>query len=320
MSAVPPGWYKDPVDPTTQRYWDGEGWIGEPLPADATPPPGPPPETPPPVPVAPEPPPQVNVPVGAVPWPTSGAPTPVVPPPGYPPQHPGTAPPSGPPPGGLPPGGLPPGAAWLPPGAQVPPGWYPHPYPAVPPPPRPHGRLLAPLGLRLVARLIDILAIVALNVVVNGWFAYQWWQQFLPFYREYARRRSLGESTNDLLPSERLATIQFMMILLAMAVWFAYEVPAIANTGQTLGKRLVGIQVVRLENEERIGFARAARRWNTMGLPMLLWQFGIGFLLQAVDSIVAAVDKPLHQALHDKGAQTVVVQVGRPSTDQGGPR
>ncbi|WP_344128429.1 DUF2510 domain-containing protein, partial [Luedemannella flava] len=52
MTNVSPGWYKDPADPTTQRYWDGEGWLGEPLPADATPPPGPPPAAPPPQPPA----------------------------------------------------------------------------------------------------------------------------------------------------------------------------------------------------------------------------------------------------------------------------
>src|SRR5262249_57839005 len=33
-------WYKDPAEPTTQRYWDGEGWVGDPRPADTTPPEG----------------------------------------------------------------------------------------------------------------------------------------------------------------------------------------------------------------------------------------------------------------------------------------
>jgi uncharacterized RDD family membrane protein YckC len=43
-----PGWYKDPSEPTTQRYWDGEGWLGASLPLDATPPDGPLPLPPPP--------------------------------------------------------------------------------------------------------------------------------------------------------------------------------------------------------------------------------------------------------------------------------
>ena len=56
MSDIAPGWYKDPAEPTTQRYWDGEGWLGAPLPADATPPDSPPPlevAPPPPAPVLP---------------------------------------------------------------------------------------------------------------------------------------------------------------------------------------------------------------------------------------------------------------------------
>ena len=37
----------------------------------------------------------------------------------------------------------------------------------------------------------------------------------------------------------------------------------------------------------------------------------MGFLLQFVDCIFVAIDRPLHQALHDKGAATVVVEVPR---------
>ncbi len=43
VSEIAAGWYKDPAEPTTQRYWTGEEWIGEPLPVGDTPPAGPPP-------------------------------------------------------------------------------------------------------------------------------------------------------------------------------------------------------------------------------------------------------------------------------------
>jgi len=43
VSDISPGWYKDPADASVQRYWDGEGWLGDPIPADAPAPPGPPP-------------------------------------------------------------------------------------------------------------------------------------------------------------------------------------------------------------------------------------------------------------------------------------
>ncbi|TDC50129.1 DUF2510 domain-containing protein, partial [Micromonospora sp. KC207] len=38
--SIAPGWYVDPADPDTRRYWDGEGWIGAPIPVDQTPPEG----------------------------------------------------------------------------------------------------------------------------------------------------------------------------------------------------------------------------------------------------------------------------------------
>ncbi|MGH8792510.1 MAG: DUF2510 domain-containing protein, partial [Stackebrandtia sp.] len=53
MSKIEPGWYKDPASPQTQRYWDGEQWIGKAVPVDVEPPerpevePAPPPPTPP---------------------------------------------------------------------------------------------------------------------------------------------------------------------------------------------------------------------------------------------------------------------------------
>src|SRR5829696_5153750 len=104
--TINPGWYKDPAEPATQRYWDGEGWAGASLPLDATPPEGPLPLPPPP------------------------SPPPAAPAPGKSPaQH---APP-----------------------------------PAIPyrmlQPVRPHGLAVASPGARLVARLIDMSAVLLLN-------------------------------------------------------------------------------------------------------------------------------------------------------------
>jgi hypothetical protein len=46
-----------------------------------------------------------------------------------------------------------------------------------------------------------------------------------------------------------------------------------------------------------------------MALPTLLWCCGIGFVIQFVDNLYVAIDRPLRQALHDKTALTVVVKV-----------
>ncbi|GIF65080.1 hypothetical protein Ais01nite_31150 [Asanoa ishikariensis] len=294
MSSVPPGWYKDPAEPTTQRYWDGEGWIGAPLPADATPPDGPPELPPPPEPQTP--------PADAAPV-SPGVPAPAQTPgynayPGY-----GTPPPANGHPGQ--------GQAYGHAGYGVPGGpAYPPVQTLQQPAVAPIGVPLASPGLRLVARLIDVAAVLLLNVVVNGWFVYQYVQEIAPFYREFNARAQDGESFGSLMqmaPSAEASRLQLVILIIACALWFAYEVPAVANTGQTLGKRVVGLRVVRVDGAPKLGFGRSLRRWNLLGLPMLFWTCCVGFIWQIVDCFWLTVDRPLHQALHDKAARTVVV-------------
>jgi hypothetical protein len=68
------------------------------------------------------------------------------------------------------------------------------------------------------------------------------------------------------------------------------------------------IKVVALENTDRIGNGRAFRRWARLGMWTPLWTcFGLGLVMQLVDSVSPAFDQKLRQALHDKSARTVVV-------------
>ena len=271
MSDIAPGWYKDPADPTTQRYWDGEGWLGAALPADATPPAGPPAGV-----IAPPPPPPPK---------PAAVPPPV---------------PAAPPPTPVPPIGAPP----------LPPGWtYAMPYPGRRPTPRPHGMALANVGARLVARLVDMLGVLVLVVVADAWIAREFWSQFGPFLQQAQEAQATGGTQPN---GTQLFYLLLAMCAVAAAVWFAYEVPATANSGQTLGKKLLGIKVVRIESADRLGMSRSLRRWSRMGIPTLFWScYGVGFLLQFLDCLFVAIDRPLHQALHDKGAATVVVEVPR---------
>ncbi|WP_018352371.1 RDD family protein [Longispora albida] len=255
--GVQPGWHRDPADPDTQRFWDGEQWVGDSLPLDATPPPGPILATPAQVPVAP--------------------PVPQAPP-GF--------------------GGLP--------RAQL---------RAAGPPPRPHGFPLATMGARLVARIIDVTAVSLLVLVANGWFLYLFLQTFVPWAREYQAQFAAGGTLPD--PPERLAYLMFAMIGVLIAVWGAYEVPGIASTGQTLGKRVVGIRVVRLKGDERseplgrLGVGRSLRRWAQMSIPCLLWYgcCGLGFAFQFIDVISGVLNRPYQQCMHDRAVDTVVVDI-----------
>jgi uncharacterized RDD family membrane protein YckC len=352
MTSLPAGWYKDPADPTTQRWWDGEGWLGKAIPADATPPDGPPADepgpqappapaagaviTPPPVggsPAAPEnpagPPPGWGTPPAGYQQPPPGYQSPppgwTPPPPGYQPPPPGWTPPAdyqSPPQGGTPPAGYQPPPGWAPP----PPGWTPPPPGWTPPPPgwtpppgwvpphaygyqvqaRPHGQPLAGLGRRLVARLVDIVAVLILNVLVNGWLAYQWWLEVEPIFRA-----TMADPFATPQPaSARSSYLILTMLVVATALWFAYEVPALANSGQTLGKRLLQVKVVKLESTDRLGFGRAFGRWARMGMWTPLWScYGVGFLAQLVIAGSVLFDQQLRRGLHDKSAGTVVVAV-----------
>ncbi|WP_169807185.1 RDD family protein, partial [Micromonospora rosaria] len=183
-----------------------------------------------------------------------------------------------------------------------------------PPEPRPHGFALAGFGARLVARLIDFGIVFLLNAVVNGWFVWRYIDEITPYWQEVLRRAMAGDSSTDGLPppGDQAGGLQIAILLIATALWFAYEVPAMAASGQTFGKRVMRIRAVSMTEDKPLGFGRALRRWNTLGLPTLLWYCcGLGLVLQLIDALSPLFDHPLRQALHDKRAQTVVVQVPR---------
>jgi uncharacterized RDD family membrane protein YckC len=249
-----PGWYPDPVEPEVQRYWDGEQWLGSPIPVAATPPATPP-----------------------------------------------TAPRAAP---------AQPALRGMPLAVQTPPVGtdtaQPVPLTRVGGRVLVHGRELAPLSARFMARLVDILVITGLNLAVNGWFLYQWFREMLPVYVE-TQRWVAGQIPEQPMPTERATNLLYAIVLIATALWFAYEVPATAWRGQTLGKRLFEIRVVRYDGNP-LGFGLSFARWFIMALPNV----ALGWLapFQVADVLWCTWDRPLRQCLHDKRARGVVVQLG----------
>ncbi|RZU50576.1 RDD family protein [Krasilnikovia cinnamomea] len=153
--------------------------------------------------------------------------------------------------------------------------------------------------------MVDVVMVLLLNIAVNGWFAYQWWLEVEPILR--AAMADPANATPQ-PASMRASYLMFTILIIATALWFAYEVPATANHGQTLGKRLMQVKVLRMENTDQIGFGRAFRRWARLGLWTPFWTFwGLGLVMQFIDSVSLLFDPRLRQALHDKSAQTVVV-------------
>jgi uncharacterized RDD family membrane protein YckC len=155
-----------------------------------------------------------------------------------------------------------------------------------------------------MARILDILAVFLLNIVVNGYFAYEFAREFAPIWQA-AMANPFGEQPQ---PTPRMETLLWTMLIVATLLWLLYEAPSTASRGQTLGKRIMHIKVLPLENTEPLGFGRAFRRWARLGLWTPLWGCaGLGFLMQLIDSASPLFDPHLRQALHDKTARTVVV-------------
>lgn len=89
-------------------------------------------------------------------------------------------------------------------------------------------------------------------------------------------------------------------VAMVLVVSLAYQVVCWGQGGQTPGKMLLRVKVVRWDGEE-IGYGRAFVRW--MGYYLSFGLLGIGFLWVLVD--------PRRRGLHDVLAGTAVIRVDR---------
>ncbi|MFD0345377.1 RDD family protein [Kitasatospora aburaviensis] len=168
------------------------------------------------------------------------------------------APPFGQPPFGQPQGGWP---HWLPPTGG--------PYGGAP---IPGSRQLAPIGERLLARLIDVAVLLIPNIVL-----------FL------AVKNS------------------FLLSVATALLAFGYEaVMLITQGGQTLGKKALRLRAVDLGHGGKAAEGGYLARAAVYSLPGAV--YCIGSLFALLNVLWPLWDKPLQQALHDKAAKTIVVK------------
>jgi uncharacterized RDD family membrane protein YckC len=137
--------------------------------------------------------------------------------------------------------------------------------------------VLAPLQLRAIAQLIDS-ALVTLPVI--------------------AAVLALGGL--DELGSGELVAITAAQVVLAVG----YETVAIAVWSMTIGKRIVGIQVVRSDNGERVTWTYASVRALVPAAAVLIPYIGPALSLVVY---LRAFFHPLRQGLHDAAAGPYVV-------------
>lgn len=210
----------------------------------------PPPPAPPSYPPAPAPPadpgtdpPPPAYPGAPPPPPTYGVPAP-------PPAYPGAP---GPPPAyGTPPSyGTPPPYGTVP-GYPQPPYGYPQP-PYGAPTPGPSPDQVAPMGLRLVARIIDGVLIAVLWAILIAIFGIHAFHETTTINADGTTTKSFG---GGLYSGAYFASIGVAIILSCL-----YEVGMIAVKGATLGKMAVGVKVVRADTAQVLGWGPAFVRW-----------------------------------------------------------
>ena len=161
---------------------------------------------------------------------------------------------------------------------------------------------LAGPGRRLLARVIDglLVGLIASPVTV-------------PLVGRYLRYTSDAAASGIRTDVYDQRSLQLLtgIALVSLVVSFLYEVPQLARWGQTLGKRICRVRVVRRDGRggAGIGPAPAAMRWLVSGgVPAVPY---VGTVIAILDSLWLLWDRPWRQCLHDKVAATIVVRVGR---------
>lgn len=107
----------------------------------------------------------------------------------------------------------------------------------------------------------------------------------------------------EFLASEAGFFLSFSWFFLAVLLWLGYFSVSHSRSGQTLGKRMMGIKVVSLRTGEPPSLGAATGR---IGIYLMLSFLPGGQLL---DVLWPVWDKPYEQALHDKVAGTRVILV-----------
>ena len=105
------------------------------------------------------------------------------------------------------------------------------------------------------------------------------------------------------------------------AIAALYSIGAVTLAGATIGKRLLGLRVVRLASGDLPGLGAAAVRWLVPAAPGLLalgarevqgLPSGGGSAVTTLAGVVVYLGvlvPPLHRGLHDRAAGTVVTRV-----------
>ena len=154
-------------------------------------------------------------------------------------------------------------------------------------------------GARFAATFIDGLALGGIAAVIGIVAAIA-----LPAYATYQKRAAAaGAGVHASVGSSAIAIVIGLVAFLAMVGAFVYTAVLVYRYGQTIGKRVMGIRVVRTDGT-RVGFGRFIfLRWlpiTILGLIPLL-----GYVISLLDALLIFRENRL--CIHDHFADTKVV-------------
>jgi uncharacterized RDD family membrane protein YckC len=171
--------------------------------------------------------------------------------------------------------------------------------PAYAPPIAPTGQPLAEFADRLLAFLVDVAIMAAISVVL-----------FIPMaigiFAIFAATAQADEETGATGVGGPFAVFGIVILYWALliAINYVYQVEMMYKRGQTIGKRVLKVQVIPLRPGEQLTRGIAAKRWlaNVVaGTIVPFWHW--------IDGLWQLWDTPYRQCLHDKFAETVVVKL-----------
>ncbi|MEV0319133.1 RDD family protein [Streptomyces sp. NPDC050658] len=138
-------------------------------------------------------------------------------------------------------------------------------------------------GKRVLARIIDMI-LVGVVVWLLSWL--------------------FGTNEFDVDPDDVEYGKSFGQSLLAAVLYIAYDSFLISKTGQTLGKKWLGLRVANLNDGATPTLQTALARAAVLWIP---FAFCCACIWTAICGGWSFFDKPYKQGLHDKAAKTVVV-------------
>ncbi|RII19773.1 RDD family protein [Streptomyces sp. YIM 130001] len=144
---------------------------------------------------------------------------------------------------------------------------------------------LADSGKRVLARIIDMLMVAIVVYLLSLLF---------------------GGVRFDTDPDEVNYGTSFGQSLLAAVLYMGYDAVMISRTGQTLGKKWMGLRVANLNDGATPTLQTALIRAAVLWLP---FAFCCACIWTVICGGWSFFDKPYKQGLHDKAAKTVVVTV-----------